>query len=107
MFISKRSLPRRTILRGIGATVALPFLEAMVPAMTATAQTAANRPRRWGAIFFPNGAIMEQWNPASVGVGFELSQNLQPLEAFRDSMVVVSNLTRAGTTAGDHAVSAA
>src|SRR5688572_10159171 len=107
MFISKRSLPRRTVLRGIGAMVALPCLEAMVPAMTATAQTVAARPKRWGAVFFPNGAIMEQWNPAGVGAGFELTPNLKPLEAFRDSMVVVSNLTRAGTTAGDHAVSAA
>jgi hypothetical protein len=107
MFLTRLSLPRRTLLRGLGATVALPFLEAMVPAMTATAQTAAARPRRWGAVFFPNGAIMEQWNPANAGVGFEFSANLQPLERFRDSIVVVSNLTRAGTTAGDHAVSAA
>src|SRR5580704_1229059 len=107
MFISKLSLPRRTFLRGIGATVALPFLEAMVPAMTATAKTAANPPRRWGAVFFPNGAIMEQWSPAAVGGGFEFSPSLKPLEGFRDSLVVVSNLTRAGTTAGDHAVSAA
>jgi hypothetical protein len=107
MFITRVSLSRRTMLRGLGATVALPFLEAMVPAMTASAQTAAARPRRWGAVFFPNGAIMEQWTPASVGAGFELSPNLRPLERFRDDLVVVSNLTRAGTTAGDHAVSAA
>ena len=107
MFISKLSLPRRTFLRGMGATVALPFLEAMVPAMTATAKTAANPPRRWGAVFFPNGAIMEQWSPAAVGNGFDFSPSLKPLEGFRDSLVVVSNLTRAGTTAGDHAVSAA
>jgi Protein of unknown function (DUF1552) len=107
MFIRKLSLPRRTFLRGMGATVALPFLEAMVPAMTATAKTAANPPRRWGAVFFPNGAIMEQWIPAAVGTGFDFSPSLKPLEGFRDSLVVVSNLTRAGTTAGDHAVSAA
>jgi hypothetical protein len=107
MFIRKLSLPRRTFLRGMGATVALPFLEAMVPAMTATAKTAANPPRRWGAVFFPNGAIMEQWSPAAVGTGFDFSPSLKPLEGFRDSLVVVSNLTRAGTTAGDHAVSAA
>jgi hypothetical protein len=91
----------------MGATVALPFLEAMVPAMTATAKTAANPPRRWGAVFFPNGAIMEQWSPVVVGSGFDFSPSLKPLEGFRDSLVVVSNLTRAGTTAGDHAVSAA
>jgi hypothetical protein len=107
MYISQLSLPRRTFLRGMGATVALPFLEAMVPAMTATARTAANPPRRWGAVFFPNGAIMEQWSPAGVGTGFDFSPSLKPLEGFRDSLVVVSNLTRAGTTAGDHAVSAA
>jgi Protein of unknown function (DUF1552) len=75
--------------------------------MTATAKTAANPPRRWGAVFFPNGAIMEQWSPAAVGSGFDFSPSLKPLEGFRDSLVVVSNLTRAGTTAGDHAVSAA
>jgi hypothetical protein len=107
MFISKLSLPRRTFLRGVGAAVALPFLEAMVPAMTAVAKTAANPPRRWGAVFFPNGAIMEQWSPATTGAGFDFSPSLKPLEGFRDSLVVVSNLTRAGTTAGDHAVSAA
>src|SRR5580700_5421712 len=107
MFLTKLSLPRRTFLRGMGATVALPFLEAMVPAMTATAKTAANPPRRWGAVFFPNGAILEQWSPAAVGSGFDYSPSLKPLEGFRDSLVVVSNLTRAGTTAGDHAVSAA
>jgi hypothetical protein len=107
MFLTKIALPRRTFLRGMGASVALPFLEAMVPAMTATAKTAANPPRRWGAVFFPNGAIMEQWRPAAVGTDFEFSQSLKPLEGFRDSLVVVSNLTRAGTTAGDHAVSAA
>jgi hypothetical protein len=107
MFLTKRSLPRRTFLRGVGTAVALPFLEAMTPALTATARTAANAPRRFGAVFFPNGAIMEQWNPAAPGVGFEFSPSLKPLEAFRDQLVVVSNLTRAGTTAGDHAVSAA
>jgi hypothetical protein len=106
MFISKLSLPRRTFLRGVGATVALPFLDAMVPALTALQKTAANPPPRWGAVFFPNGAIMEQWTPDAAGP-LALSPSLAPLEKFRDSMVVVTNLTRAGTTAGDHAVSAA
>src|SRR5688572_26464885 len=107
MVITKLSLPRRTFLRGVGAAVALPFLDAMVPAMTISAQTAASRPRRWGAVFFPNGAIMEQWTPAGETGTLQLSSSLQPLEPYRDSLVVVSNLTRAGTTAGDHAVSAA
>ena len=107
MFISKISLPRRTFLRGAGATLALPLLEAMVPASTALAVTAANPKIRFGAAFFPNGAIMEQWTPAADGVGFGFPPSLRPLEPFRDSLTVVSNLTRAGTTAGDHAVSAA
>jgi hypothetical protein len=107
MFISKMSLPRRLFLRGMGAAVALPFLEAMVPAFTALAQSPAAPRRRFGAVFFPNGAIVEAWNPRAAGLNFEFSPILKPLEAFRDSLVVVSNLTRAGTTAGDHAVSAA
>jgi hypothetical protein len=108
MFISKMSLPRRTFLRGVGATVALPFLEAMVPAMTAAAQTAAKPPRRFAAVFIPNGAIMERWIPEKVGAGFEFSPILKPLERFRESLTVVSNLTRAnpGVVEGDHAISA-
>ena len=66
MFITKMSLPRRTFLRGMGATVALPLLEAMVPALTATAQTAAS-PARFGAVYVPHGAIMDQWTPATRG----------------------------------------
>jgi hypothetical protein len=107
MFISKMSLPRRTFLRGLGAAVSLPLLEAMVPAYTAFAKTAASPRTRFGAVFFPNGAIVEAWNPKATGEGFEFSPILKPLEPFRDSLVVVSNLTRAGTSAGDHAVSAA
>src|ERR1700704_4352087 len=107
MFITKTSLARRTFLRGMGAAVSLPLLEAMVPAYTALAKTPANPGTRFGAVFFPNGAIVEAWNPKAEGEGFEFSPILKPLEPFRESMVVVSNLTRAGTTAGDHAVSAA
>jgi len=105
MFITKLSLPRRTFLRGIGAVVALPALEAMVPAFTASAAAAA--PARFGAVYVPNGAIMEQWTPAKAGADFAFTPILQPLEPFRDSLVVVSNLTRAATQGGDHAVSAA
>ena len=67
MFISKMALPRRTVLRGIGATLALPFLDAMVPALTASAQTAANPPRRFGAVFVPLGERPGFWTPATVG----------------------------------------
>ena len=83
MFITKLSLPRRTFLRGMGAAVALPLLDAMVPALTALAQTRrACRARRFGAVYIPNGAIMEQWIPKAVGTGFEFSPILKPLEPF-------------------------
>jgi hypothetical protein len=107
MFVTRRSLPRRTFLRGLGATVALPLLDAMVPSFTALAQTPANPRTRFGAVFVPNGAIMESWTPSGVGSSFEFSPILKPLEPFRDSLVVVSNLVRAATPGGDHAVSAA
>jgi hypothetical protein len=94
MFITKLSLPRRTFLRGMGATVALPLLEAMVPALTAIAKTAANPPRRLGCVYVPHGEIMEQWTPASANAGFELMPIMKPLEPFRKVLVVVSNLAR-------------
>ena len=107
MFITKLALPRRTFLRGVGAAVALPLLESMVPAATALAQTAARPQRRLGFVYFPNGAVMEQWIPSTTEPGFALPSTLQPLEPFRDRLVVLSNLARAGTTIGDHAVAAA
>jgi hypothetical protein len=109
MFVRKIALPRRTFLRGVGAAVSLPFLDAMVPAFTALAR-AQGRPRtRFGTVYIPNGAIMEQWIPASVGAGFDIKPILQPLESFKNQLVVVSNLTRShpGSQVGDHAVSAA
>jgi hypothetical protein len=106
MFISQLSLPRRTFLRGVGAAVALPFLEAMVPAFKASAAVSA---KRFGAVFVPNGAIVDEWTPKAAGSGFDLPTILKPLEAFKESLVVVSNLTRAhpGVVEGDHAISAA
>jgi hypothetical protein len=97
MFITKMSLPRRTFLRGMGATVALPLLEAMVPALTATARTAANPTHRFGAVYIPHGAIMERYRPAAEGSGFEFTPILKPLEAVKDRVVVVSNLDRPST----------
>jgi hypothetical protein len=109
MFITKRALSRRTILRGIGATVALPLLDSMVPAFTALAQSPARPRTRFGAVYFPNGAIVEQWIPDEVGAGFTFKPILKPLEKFQDQIVLVSNLTRShpGSQVGDHAVSAA
>ena len=107
MFISKISLPRRTFLKGVGAALALPLLDAMVPAATALAKTAAAPVPRLGFVYFPNGVIVDRWFPTAAGAGFELSPSLKPLEAHRRSLVVVSNLSRAGTAIGDHAVSSA
>jgi hypothetical protein len=109
MFIFRKSLPRRTFLRGAGAAVALPLLDAMVPALTAQTRTAARPLLRFGAVFVPNGAIMEQWIPSTPGTGFDFPPILAPLAEFRDQLVVVSNLTRAnpGVVEGDHAISAA
>ena len=109
MFITKLSLPRRTFLRGMGAAVALPLLDAMVPALTPVVKSAAKAVRRFGAVYIPNGAIVDQWIPKTAGTGFEFLPILQPLEPFKNQLVVVSNLTRShpGSQVGDHAVSAA
>jgi hypothetical protein len=81
----------------------------MVPAFTALAQTAARPRTRFGVVYIPNGAIVEQWIPDEVGTGFEFKPILKPLEKFKDQLVVVTNLTRShpGSQVGDHAVSAA
>src|SRR6185295_11590368 len=92
MFITKMSLPRRTFLRGMGITVALPLLEAMVPALTATARTAANPIRRFGAVYVPHGKILDQWTPAGDGANFDFTPILKPLEPFREHVCVVTGL---------------
>jgi hypothetical protein len=92
MFITKRHLARRTFLRGAGAAVALPLLEAMIPASTALAQTAAAPKPRMGFIYFPHGAIMNQWTPEKEGSDFELSTILKPLEPFKKQLTIVSGL---------------
>lgn len=103
MFISKKSLSRRTVLRGMGASLALPFLDAMVPAATALAKTAAAPAPRFGAVFVPMGERPSHWTPATSGTGFEFSPILKPIERFRESIVVVSNMDR--PPGGTHAVS--
>src|SRR5687768_17266250 len=79
MFVTKMSLPRRTVLRGLGATLALPLLDAMVPALSAMSRTAANPVRRLGVVYTPNGMAMEYWTPAAEGAAFEPSIIMQPL----------------------------
>jgi Protein of unknown function (DUF1552) len=94
MFLSKASIPRRRVLRGMGAALALPLLDAMVPALTPTVRTAAAARKRLGCIYIPHGCIMDRWTPATAGVDFEFTPILKPLEPFRDSVTVVTNLTR-------------
>ena len=93
-FITKKALPRRTVLRGIGAMLGLPLLGAMVPALTATAQTAANPVSRLGFFYAPNGMFLPNFHPTgNGGKDFELTPILMPLEKHREKMVVISGLS--------------
>ena len=92
MIITKQTLPRRTVLRGLGTAVALPLLDSMVPAMTALAQTAARPKPRLGVVYVPHGAVMDNWTPAVEGRGFEFTPILQPLEPFRDRLLVLTGM---------------
>jgi hypothetical protein len=92
MFITKKHLSRRMILRGLGSSLALPLLDAMIPAATVLAQTAAKPQPRMGFIFFPHGAVMERWKPAATGSDFEVSEILAPAAKFKDRMTIVSGL---------------
>ena len=104
MFISKTSIPRRTFLRGAGVAIALPFLDAMVPALSSAVARAAAAQKRVGFVYIPHGVIMGQWTPAAEGANFEFTPILKPLEPYRDSVVVVSGLSRVEVNS-NHAVS--
>ena len=92
MIVTKKSIPRRTVLRGLGATVALPLLDGMVPAFAATRAPAAKPVSRFGVVYVPHGAVMANWTPAETGAAFELSPILTPLKPFRDQMLIVTGL---------------
>jgi hypothetical protein len=107
MFVTKKAISRRTVLRGIGTTVALPLLDAMVPALTAVQNTPAKAVRRLGVVYHPNGVIYENWLPKGTGRAFTLSPILEPLEPFRDKLVVLTGLSShqaeaLGDGGGDH-----
>lgn len=109
MMIFQKALPRRTFIRGLGTTLALPLLDAMVPAYAAVRTTAAAARLRVGYVYLPIGRIMDKWTPAEVGEHFTFSQTLKPLEAFRSQLNVISGLNiRAadpipGEAGGNHA----
>ena len=102
MFISKKHFSRRTMLRGMGAAVALPLLDSMLPAQTPLAKPMV----RLGFVYLPHGAIMNQWTPAAEGAGFEFSPILKPLEPLRDYVNVISGLGhKAADTTAVHSLS--
>lgn len=106
MFISKKHLSRRTILRGAGVALSLPLLESMLPAQTPLAKTAAKPLPRLGFVYLPHGAIMNKWTPETDGAGFEFTPILKPLEPLRSYVNVVSGLGhRAADTTAVHSLS--
>jgi hypothetical protein len=105
MFITKKHLSRRTMLKGAGISLGLPLLDAMIPAGTALADTAAVAPPRMGFVYFPHGAVMSNWVPTSTGTDFKISPILEPLDPYRQYMTVVSGLrNKAGESPAPHAI---
>jgi len=107
MIVTKKAISRRTILRGVGATVALPLLDAMIPALTAQVKTPAKPIRRLGVVYHPNGVIYDKWLPKGEGTDFEFSHTLAGLQPFRDKVTVVTGLfmdlaEALGDGGGDH-----
>ena len=105
MIITKKTIPRRTVLRGLGASLALPLLDGMVPALAATRTTSANPVRRLGAVYVPNGMMMNHWTPTTEGTSFDFPRILKPLESHRDTIRVLSGMHGVGGQ-GPHARSA-
>src|SRR5262245_8753368 len=108
MIITRKALGRRTFLRGLGAAVALPFLDSMSPAFAGPAKNGTVQPVRMAFLYVPNGIIMKDWTPAAEGANFEFTRTLKPVEAFRENLMLRSCLEHhngfaLGDGAGDHA----
>src|SRR5690242_13269793 len=107
MIISKKTIPRRAFLRGAGASLALPLLDSMIPAL-ANAQSRLKPPARLGVVYVPNGVIMNRWTPKAEGSDFEIPPILEGLSSFRNQMLILSGLNHnearqlPGEAAGDH-----
>jgi hypothetical protein len=107
MMIFQKAIPRRTFLRGLGTTLALPLLDGMMPAFARAAETPAVK--RLSIVYLPNGVMMDKWTPATEGAGFALTPILEPLAPFQDRMLVLTGLAHgtgralAGENTGDHA----
>ena len=107
--ITKKHIPRRAFLHGMGVTLSLPLLESMIPAQTPLTKTAGSPQFRMGLCFMPHGAVMSNWTPVGEGTNFDVSRTLKPLEPFKKDLVVVSNLAHRnaapagpGDNGGDH-----
>lgn len=106
MFISKKHLSRRQLLRGTGVALSLPLLDAMIPAATAQTKTAANITPRLGFVYVPHGAIMRDFTPEAIGTNFEFKPILKPLEQYRDKLNIISGLGHvAADTSAVHSLS--
>ncbi|MES2606779.1 MAG: DUF1552 domain-containing protein [Pseudomonadota bacterium] len=106
MFISKKHLSRRQLLRGTGVALSLPLLDAMIPAATAQTKTAANITPRLGFVYVPHGAIMRDFTPEATGTNFEFKPILKPLEQYRDKLNIISGLGHvAADTSAVHSLS--
>src|SRR4051794_15557045 len=106
MILTRKAIPRRALLRGLGATLALPLLDGMVPALTAWQKSAAKPVNRFGVMYIVNGMIMDKWTPATTGANFALSPTLGSLAPFRDRLTVLSGLActpTPGRPGGAHA----
>src|SRR5207344_2548303 len=104
-FLTRKFLSRREVLKGAGATIALPLLDAMIPARTALAQTAAAASPRLGFVYFPHGALQDEWQPTKVGRDFDFPFILKPLEPMREHVTVVSGLrNKGGESSSPHGI---
>jgi hypothetical protein len=105
MFLTGKHLSRRTVLKGAGATIALPLLDAMIPAGTAFAQTVAASSTRLGFVYFPHGALQDEWQPKQTGRDFEFPFIIKPLEPLREYVTVVSGLrNKGGESSSPHGI---
>jgi hypothetical protein len=106
MFVTRKHLSRRTLLRGMGVSLALPLLDSMLPAQTPLSKTAAAPSPRLGFVYVPHGAVMDKWTPAAEGAGFEFTPILKPLEPLRDQLNILSGFGhRAADTSAVHSLS--
>src|SRR5947199_3379781 len=104
-FLTRKFLSRREVLKGAGVTIALPLLDAMIPARTLLAQTAAASAPRLGFVYFPHGALQDEWQPTKVGRDFDFPFILKPLEPMRDHVTVVTGLrNKGGESSSPHGI---